>query len=460
MDRLRILLVNALHSGEYIQTVFPGLGMAYLASTIESEWPAADIRIEDRKVRQALAEFDPEIVAISAVTPNFPLAVEYAAAAKQAGAAVVVGGAHITALPRQLHSLMDVGVIGEGEATFLDLVRRFDRRRRRFVDLDGVAGIVFRTPEGTLAVTPKRPPITPLDRIPRPARHLLSLPQHGVIHVMSSRGCPYRCRFCVSSRFWGRTRYFSPDYVLTELAEVVERYQPSKIFFYDDLFLVPPRRFHAIVERIVALGLNRKIEFNVNCRANLITDEVAAALRRMNAVTANFGFESGSPATLRYLKGGSVTVEDNWRAVRIMRRHGINVSGTFVIGCPEETREDIDMTFRFIRESGLSFFEVYPLTPYPGTPVWDDALEQGVVSESMDWSRLDQEGSGDTAGWIVVSKTFSAEEIAAFLQEIRALKARKRFATWLHTAVREPGRIPRYIRRQLSMAWHRWQQDG
>ena len=460
MDRLRILLVNALHCNEYIQTVFPGLGMAYLASYLEAKGMAVELRIEDRRVREALAEFKPEIVAISAVTPNFPLATEYARAAKEAGAAVVIGGAHITALPQQLQPEMDVGVVGEGEATFHELVQRFDRRRRQFLELASVAGIVFRGADGTLVTTPRRPPIAPLDTIPRPARHLLSLPRHGVIHVMSSRGCPYRCRFCVSSRFWGRTRYYSPDYVLAELAEVVERYQPTKIFFYDDLFLVPARRFHAIVERIVALGLHKKIEFNVNCRANLVTDEVAAALRRMNTVTANFGFESGSPATLRYLKGGNVSVEDNWRAVRIMQRHGINVSGTFVIGCPEETREDIDMTFRFIRESGLSFFEVYPLTPYPGTPIWDYALEQGLVSDSMDWSLLDQEGAEDPNAWIVVSQTLSAEELFALLREIRSLKGKKRLATWLRNAVREPGRIPRYFRRCLSMARHRWQQKG
>jgi radical SAM superfamily enzyme YgiQ (UPF0313 family) len=451
---MRILLIQALNAREYVQTVFPGLGLAYLASYLKARIPEVELRIIQGEVGNAVSEFKPQIVGISSVTQNWPIAREIARGAKESGALVVVGGAHITALPGELDENMDVGVLGEGEITLVTLVRSFDPRTRTIRNLEAVPGIVYlRT--GQLATTQPALHVEPLDDLPFPDRRLLDLPRHGVVHLFSSRGCPYRCTFCFSSRYWGKPRYFSPGYVLRELAQVIAEHAPTRIFFFDDLFLVPKDRFRMIARDIIAAGYHRKVEFDVNCRANLVDDETADLLKEMNVATANLGFESASEATLKYLKGGSVTVQQNWDAVRTLRKRGIKVSGTFIIGSPRETREEILETLEFVRKSGIHFLETYILTPLPGTPIWRHGLDRGLVFAPMDWRLLDQESDHHRDDRVILSEVLTRDELYDLYDRFRRLKTRKHMLTWALSALRQPQRIPRFLLRHASMAWHR-----
>ncbi|MFQ6077025.1 MAG: radical SAM protein, partial [Candidatus Bathyarchaeia archaeon] len=104
-----------------------------------------------------------------------------------------------------------------------------------------------------------------------------------------------------------------------------------------------------------------------------------------------FGFESGSERVLAYLKQGTVTVEQNRRAIEVCKKHGLSVFGSFIVGSPNETRGDIMATLDFIRNSRIDGGTVYPLIPFPGTEVWRHARERGLVSDHMDWSKLDME---------------------------------------------------------------------
>jgi anaerobic magnesium-protoporphyrin IX monomethyl ester cyclase len=100
------------------------------------------------------------------------------------------------------------------------------------------------------------------------------------------------------------------------------------------------------------------------------------------------GLEPGSDKTLNYLKGKAFSVQKNRQAIEILKNHGITGNASFVIGSPEETLDEIMETFRFIKESPVCLVDVYVLTPYPGTPIWDYALSQELVSNDMDWERL------------------------------------------------------------------------
>jgi radical SAM superfamily enzyme YgiQ (UPF0313 family) len=169
---------------------------------------------------------------------------------------------------------------------------------------------------------------------------------------------------------------------------MVGRYGVNKISFYDDLMIADHQRLEKLAVLIRKETTLSKVKFWINARTNLMTEETARLLSEIGTVSVGFGMESGNERTLRYLKGGSVSVEDNYNAVKILHKYGIAANASFIIGSPDETKEEILDTYNFIKTSGLDFVDVFVLTPFPGTPVWEYAKSIGVVQDDMDWDRL------------------------------------------------------------------------
>ncbi len=378
---MNILFINAINPFLEVQYRFPQLGLGYLAASLREHFDDIQIRIVDRDVEKNLDEYKPKIVGITAVSQNWGYAKQYAKMAKQRGIPVIVGGIHISALPKTMTEDMDFAVMGEGEQTIVELVAALSNH----LPVKDIKGIVYRSTNGLMQTEP-RPFIEPLDSIPFPARDLLKTSRFG--NIFSSRGCPYACTFCASTRYWNKLRFFSAEYVVAEIKEMVERYAAKRISFYDDLMIADKARLEKIADLIQREPRLAKTTFGINARANLITDHTAQILKAMHVNSVGMGLESGNARTLRYLKGGSVSVEDNYNAVKVLHRYGIAANASFIIGSPDETREEIIDTLNFIKASGLNFVDTFFLTPLPGTPVWEDAIRRGLVSDDMDFSRL------------------------------------------------------------------------
>jgi anaerobic magnesium-protoporphyrin IX monomethyl ester cyclase len=413
----KLLLINAINPLSEVQYRWPNLGLGYLASSIRRHFGREfDIRIVDRDVKAEISTYSPHIVGITAVSQNYNYAKQDAAWAKAAGAFVIIGGMHISSLPGTMTPDMDVAVIGEGERVICDLLE---------MHLDGKP--VPRTMQADTL-------IDPLDQIPRPARDLLNIRVQS--SLFSSRGCPYRCTFCFSSRYWRKVRFFSAEYVAEELIEMA-RMGVRRANFYDDLFVADKRRLVKLAEIIRNEPALAKMRFWCNCRANTVTDETAEIMASMGVVSVGMGLESGNERTLEYLKGGSVSVEDNYAAVKILHKHGIAATASFVIGSPDETEAEIMDTYRFIQKSGLDFVDAFPLIPFPCTPVWDEALSRGLVSEDMDWNRLNIYWTRKDDP-IVMSRHLSRadlDRIYAKFQRLRLWIAFKR--AWFHPFFKE-----------------------
>lgn len=446
---MRILLVNTVDVGNFIETLFPSLGLAYIASYLRKRFPDIKIRITCEGVERAIRSFKPDILGISSVTQNYNLAKEYAKIGKKYGIPVIIGGTHISGLSSTLSTDMDIAVLGEGEETVAEIIEKFHTDDRGIEACKEVDGIAYRE-NGEIRFTIRRPEINPLDTIPFPARDLLPIPRRGIVHLFSSRGCPYSCQFCASTRFWDKLRFFSADYVIEEIDHVVKDYHPITIGFYDDLFIASRKRLVEIVDRIGKRGYHKEIEFVLNGRSNMIDDETSTLLKKMNVVAVNIGLESGSEKILAFLKGDSVSIETNAKAVETLHRHGINVHGTFIIGCPGETEEDIRKTEAFIRKSRLSSFEVYLLTPHPGTPIWSLAAEKGLVSNDMDWSRLSQEPKRADPNKVLMADLVSAETLYKYYMRLKRLKRNRRLHSRIVTALRHPARLIPAIEKNLA----------
>jgi radical SAM superfamily enzyme YgiQ (UPF0313 family) len=424
----RVLFIDAVDSLSKFGERFSPLWPAYLAAYIDKQMGSDkfEFRLLKGNVEKQLESFGPHIVAISSVSMNYNFASEYARIAKRYGLPVIIGGIHISNMPSSLTKDMDVGCIGEGEETFSELLGLYlefgDFPPKSLVE---IKGIVYRDND-ELITTPVRPLFDSLDQIPHPKRSLLGYRTTDT--MISARGCPYRCVFCSVSRYWKKVRFASPDYVVAEITELIER-GVRIIKIYDDLFTFNKSRLEQVADKIAADALDQRVKFTCWCRASTVTQDVVDALKLMNVVSVELGLESGCDRTLKYLKGNA-TVEENWRAIDLLKNAGIQTNATFIIGAPDETEEEVMQTYNFIKRSRLDTVTVNRLIPFPGTPVWEYASEKGLVSETMDWEHINQ---------TILSERLSTEELSYLLKKFKRLCYVKRLkglvtSPWLKEA--------------------------
>jgi anaerobic magnesium-protoporphyrin IX monomethyl ester cyclase len=442
---IKVLFIGAVNPVSVHENLMQPLWPAYLAAYAEKYLgkEGLESKFITRDVQQEIESFKPDIVAISSVTQNFHYVREYAGIAKRFGRPVIVGGMHVTMIPQCLTRDMDVGCIGEGEQTFYELLKLYNSTGGLRSDgLAGIPGIVYHDGE-KLARTAARSPIKSLDDLPHPKRSITGY--HYRSYVYTARGCAYNCVFCSCSSHWGTVRYSSPEYVISEIDELIQN-GVKVIRFNDDNFIANKQRFLQIADLVIANDFHKKVKFSCWCRANNVTPEVVKALKAMNIVSVKMGLESGCDRTLQYLKG-SVTVKDNWAAVNQLKDTGIQVNGDFIIGAPEETYDEMMETYHFIKKSRVDMVDISVLTPLPGTQVWEYALRKKLVTNDMDWASLDFRFSANSNGAPILSETMSREQLLGIFkkfQRLRFIKTVKAMpnSPWLNE-------IPRLLKKWL-----------
>ena len=388
----KVALLLALDRGSEIQWHYPPLALGYLASYLRAHESDVDVRFF--LTADEAARFEPDLIGISSVTQNIPIAVELAHALKrQTDAPVFLGGIHVSLLPQALPAPLDFGVLGEGERTLVDLVRW---RRGEIGSLAAVNGLLVRDGD-RLVRTAARSPISDLDEIPFPDIEALGTTwlanYHDRILMYSSRGCPYKCSFCCGTRFWSTYRCFSPEYLVREIESRHAAFGARWFDFWDDLFIGDDARFRRFAEMFLERGLRDRIIPGFSVRSNLVTAERVRLFADLGVKNANFGAESGSDRTLRSCNKTGVSVETNQRAIDLLTDHGVYVHCSFVFGFPDETYGEMKQTLKFIERNKHKLADIgfYPLLPFPGTIYWDMALERGLVSPDMDWRAFEME---------------------------------------------------------------------
>ena len=390
-------LVGQTASMRLVLNITPPLGLAYLAAVLEKN--DHDVRIYDCSLGITLPElagqlqaYQPDVVGITSTTPAFPDARRTAEKVREIlpRAVVVLGGAHVSAVPGALeHDCFDVGVIAEGEETMLELVRQIEGNG--LSDRDSIAGLAFKQ-DGKVVLTEPRGYIKDLDTIPPPARHLLpplsaysptpaSYRKLPLAVLMTSRGCPYKCIFCDRKVFGNLTRGHSPERVVFEVEEALNRYGAREIRFFDDTFTFNKKRVLEICE----LFRKRDLRFPWTCltRVGAVTKDLLRTMKEAGCWQVLYGLESGDPDVLRALKKGH-TVEQNEQAVRWAQEVGLGVRGDFIVGTPYDTKESLERTLQFAKGLKLDYAHFNKFVPFAGTELYEELVKQGYEWDVSD----------------------------------------------------------------------------
>ncbi|MCD6477002.1 MAG: B12-binding domain-containing radical SAM protein [Candidatus Aenigmarchaeota archaeon] len=414
----------------------PPLGIGYLASYIR-KYTTANVSIVDQEknILKAIKREKPDVLGISSVTMEYKRAIKLAKQVKeQLDIPIILGGNHVTIMPNTITNDFDVGVIGEGEETLAELLVN------DLSNLDKIKGICYRK-DGKLHINERRPLINPLDKIPYPARDLFDMEHKYLVprragtaqklsratHLFTSRGCPFNCVFCSSSHFWQRRlRMFSPEYVIGEMKELVDKYKVEEILIFDDLFAANLERLKKIVRYIKEEKINEKVDFGCLSRVDIFDEQRAKLLKEMNVLQIDFGFESGSQRILNYLKNNTTTVEQNKRAAELAHKYGLKIHGFFMIGAPMETKEDMLKTLKFIKNTHIDTVTLCVVTPYPGTQLWEEAKQRGLVSDNMDWRKLDLTPKNDN--FVYMNTQMSKQEFMEIYKDFKKQIEKNQYA--------------------------------
>ncbi len=402
-ENLKIALVSLQKDAEKI----PPIGLVHLASHLKEKSGIQNIKIIDKNfdnIYSELEKFSPDIIGISSMSVNYPDAVELATNLKnKSNVPIIIGGVHISTCSNSFKSCFDIGVIGEGEETLVELVNIYLRKGIfTYKELNKIKGIGF-LKNNTFKKTKLRNPIN-LETLTIPDFDFVNkdyfseqeIPGANITarraFIFTSRSCPYKCIFCSTSHFWGNLRLHSPKYVARLIKDSIIRYKTSYIKILDDLFTINLERLKKIKEELEKLGMLKYIR-GIECqpRANLINEELCKLMKELKIKIVNFGFESGSENVLKKLKGGSVTIEMNKKAIILCKKYGFIVYGSLMFGSPGEKIEDIKKTLNFIDfaiKNKADYLWSFISTPFPDTPFWKIALDRGKVSNNMDFRIL------------------------------------------------------------------------
>ena len=358
------------------------------------------------KIGEVFSEKKPDIIGLSILNANRWGGIEIADIAKQINpdVKIIFGGVAATFLWKHFLThfpQIDFVVIGEGEYTFLKLVKLIESRSYKKVR--NLKGIAFRK-NGKITRNRDAEPIEDLDQLPIPANYF------EYQHVSYSRGCPWKCAFCGSPGFWGRKiRFHSPENFVRQLEML---YNKGITFFYvsDDNFAIKKNRVIDICRRILDKGL--KITWVAISRVNYVDEDILYWMRRAGCTQISYGIESGSKK-IRGLLNKNVDTDDIKRAFTLTHKYGMIARAYFIYGSPEETWETIQETVDLIHEIKPLICLSYILEIYPGTKLYSDFRQKSSLTDDVWLERM------EGICYFETDPNLSQESVFAFGKKLR-----------------------------------------
>ena len=391
---MKILLVNPSYRDVYrnFDFVLPPLGLAYMAAVLtERDY---DVNIVDLNVgqdQQSVPEDNWDLAGITLDTSRYYKGMDYARMLKSKGAKVVVGGPHASFMAEEIlrSGSADFVVRGEGEHTVLELVEAISGGG----NLEQIKGLSYRT-DNQIIHNSDRTYSDVLDSLPFPARHLLNMDKYrtsklgtrSITSILTSRGCPYQCSFCASSKlagtFW---RARSVESIIEEIQLIKDNYGYTAFAFVDDNFTLSPQRVIDLCKEIC----KRSLDIHWWCFSRVDTivknPEMVSLMYEAGCRSTYIGIESRSQETLDFYNK-KISADISREAVSILKDNKIEMTASFIIGALGEDKKMVEDTLRFAKSLNPNTVSFTILTPYPGTDLFEQVRDRIIT---FDWRKYD-----------------------------------------------------------------------
>ena len=394
----KVCLINPPQTELRAPKAYMPLGLAYLASTLLNSGIDTEIlNLSDVNSLENVKIPDADWYGVTCVSATYEPVIELC---KLIDGKIVIGGVHPTVEPEQ--TLKDTGadfvVTGEGDYVFRDLVSGYIEPKGKIIE----GGV-----------------IEDLDSLPFPARHLF--PYNEVVNmdgilgcekgvaassIITARGCPYRCSFCVKAHeMFTRFRYRSAENIREELALLVEDYGVQHVRILDDTFTLIKKRVLDLCAEIKDLG----ITWACITRADHIDDEMLTGMKKAGCIEVNIGVETGSERLLK-LMNKNETVESYIKASEKIRKADMLFKPFLMYDFPTETQKDREDTLKLIRKIKPDKFTLSKFTLLPGSDMWTSPEKYGIAQVHQSYFYPDEKDPG----WMSFK-----EEISRVVEENR-----------------------------------------
>ncbi len=308
---------------------------------------------------------------------------------------LIAGGPHATALPEEVVKDFDVVVLGEGEVTILHIIDLFRKK--------------INIPKIIIGIPPdvNKLPFPDFDMVPL-EKYTRVVDGRKSISILTSRGCPYKCAFC-NSNIMGVNkplRYRSPQNILQEIWQLKQKYNITALRIQDDMFNHDIKR----IKTLFPLLKGECIVYRCFARVNTMSAEMAILLKNSGCLHVSFGIESGSPMILKRMNKGQTVLQIR-KGLQNAHDAGLKIRIFLIVGFPGETDETIRETLSLVKDCPWDEFSVYPVIPYPGTPLHDNPKNFGITYINKNYSEYLQIGKNLKAGFVFRTEEFDENTI-------------------------------------------------
>jgi len=386
---------NVLRKEYSFEAYMPPLGLLYLASPLEKKGHKIKVidfvaeQYSDEKLKEEVLKVEVIGITITSQVASSAKKIVDLIKTIYPKKTIIIGGPHCTIQREEVLNEMnaDVSVVGDGEKIIVELVEAIEENK----GLSKIHGIFYRE-NGKIKSGLSPIEIEDLDSLDFPDRNLVKHYSYGkdaitgityfargkITTIMTSRGCPFNCKFCVSKSIFKKCRFRSAENVVKELEEISKDYQ--SVFIVDDNFLMDKKKTHKIMDLLI----QKKLDLDLWISGVRITDadeELFKKMRRAGVKSLEFGIESGSQEVLDYYNK-KITLKQVEKSVKLSKKIGFFTVGNFIMGSPIETEKHVNDTVSFAKKLNLDFAFFYGFSFLKGSEIWEDAFKQGKIKEN------------------------------------------------------------------------------
>jgi len=403
---MKILLVTPPFSEEErygklsaVGTLYPPLGLAYIAAIGKNQGHQVTV-IESEATGHTFEEIyaeaerlQPDLIGMPTFLNTIQRCFRIADEIKKRlpRTKILLGGVQVTLNPQEAvkRDSIDYLIMGEGEKSFADLLSALEKNS----PLSSVAGLAWKDKQ-KISFNQAQPLINDLDALPLPARELFPMERYHsssqlrgkrTLHMMTSRGCPFRCTYCTSHMTFGKTfRFHSAKRVLEEMVILKDKYKADTIQFYDETFTLNRNRVIQLCDEIKRNKI--KIAWACFTRVNLVDEELLKKMRSAGCYQIFYGVEAATQRLLNVIKK-DITLEQIANAFKWSKLAGIETLASFMIGLPTETKEEALKTIDLAIKINADYAQWQKTTPFPGTELYDICEKHGKIL-TKDWTKF------------------------------------------------------------------------